>query len=177
MSVYNPQNSQSFLQELENMSTDIREIKATFTTSAAATQAALDAANAAQAAADLADSKAVAAQDSSASNLESIQNAEQSISSMNQAMVRKFGPIAIAANQFVLNSTTGFYEYLLEHGLQDEAVDVEVLDAQREKQLIQTIGVDAYGVKLELSASDVSSNSWPLYAVAFGRTGSTVPTI
>lgn len=150
------------------MSTDIRATKQAIADNLAATQAA-------QAAANTAQSSAVAAQNTSDTNSASIQSALDTIAVNAGAMVRKFGPVAITAAEFTLNSISGFYEHLLTHGLLDEAPDVEVIDSQREKQIIQSIGVDANSVKLELTVSDVANNAWPLYAIVFGKSGSVLP--
>ena len=157
------------------MSTDIRATKQAIADNLAATQAAQTAANTAQAAANTAQSSAVAAQNTSDTNSASIQSALDTIAVNAGAMVRKFGPVAITAAEFTLNSISGFYEHLLTHSLLDEAPDVEVIDSQREKQIIQSIGVDENSVKLELTVSDVANNAWPLYAIVFGKSGSVLP--
>lgn len=158
------------------MSTDIRATKQAIADTLAATQAAQAAANAAQAAADTAQSSAVAAQNTSDTNSASIQSALDAIAVNAGAMVQKFGPVAITSSEFIQNTFSGAYEYYLSHGLNDEAPDVEVLDSQREKQIIQSIGVDANSVKLELTASDMTDNAWPLYAIVIGKPGSMLPT-
>lgn len=150
------------------MSTDIREIKN-------ALESTQSVANNAQLVATAAQLAANTAQSTSDTNASGIQSALDTISLNASQMVRKFGPVAINASEFTLNTTSTFYEYYLAHGLGDEAPDVEVIDSQREKQLIQSTGVDGNSVKLELTASDITDNEWPLYAIVIGKPGSVLP--
>ena len=161
MSVYNSQSSNSFLQEIEIMSTDIRALQQIAADNLAASQTAQATANTAQATASI--------------NTDSIQSALDTIAINAGAMVRKSNPVAIASNEFVLNASSGVYEYVLTHGLNDEFPDVEILDSQREKQLIQSVGIDANSVKLELTAGDIAQNAWPLYAIVLARPGTVLP--
>lgn len=171
-----PQQTLQILNGIDlDMSTDIRAIKQTAAQLLAATQAAQQTADNAVLAANTADSKAVTAQSVADTNAQEIQAAMTAIADNAANSVQKAGPIAIEADEFTLNSFSGFYEYYLSHGLNDEAPDVEVIDAAKEKQLIQSSGVDANSVKLELTADDIAGNQWPLYAIVIGKPGSVLP--
>lgn len=150
------------------MSTDIRATKQAIADNLAATQAAQLAASNAQLAADN-------AQSLSSVNSSGIQDAITNMNQIAGLMVQKFGPASIAASAFTLNAASGYYEYVLTHNLNDEAPEVNVVDAQRERQLIQDTGIDENSVKLELAPEDMTSNAWPLYVTVLGKPGSTIP--
>jgi hypothetical protein len=162
MSVYNPQIPQSFLQELENMSTDIRQQKKDIADAKAAAQAAQGTANNALNVGQVAQSVA----DAAASALQVISGTIETISA---EMVRKFNSDAIPQSAFVLDPVTGYFYATVSHMLGDVAPDIEVYDADKDKQRIQSIIVDNNTIKLELDSEDMASNSFPLTCIVLGK--------
>jgi hypothetical protein len=176
MSVYNPQTSQLFLEQLDTMSTDIRAQKKAIADALLAAQSAQGTANnavmignTAKATADAATTignTAVAAADAAATAVQVISGTVQTISA---EMVRKFISQPIDAASFVLDVVSGYYYATVSHMLGDAVPDVEVYDNDKDKQAIQSILVDNNTIKLELTAADMQSNAFPLTCICIGK--------
>jgi chaperonin cofactor prefoldin len=147
MPVFNP-NSQILLEQLQTMSTDIRTQKQKIEQAIALGQAAQNAADAA------------------ASAVQVVSGTVQTISA---EMVRKFTSQPIQSAAFVLDEVSGYFYATVSHLLGDAAPDVEVYDSDKDKQQIQSIIVDSNTIKLELSAADMASNSFPLTCIVLGK--------
>ncbi len=175
MSVYNPQTSQTLLEQLDNMSSDIREQKKIAAEAKAAALAAAQAAQAAQGTANTALSTGQAAQSIADAAASAVQIVSGTVQTISAEMVRKFTSSPIAAAAFVLDAATGYYYATVSHLLGDAAPDIEVYDADKDKQRIQSIIVDNDTIKLELDAEDMASNSFPLTCIVLGK-NTPVPT-
>ncbi len=139
----------------EIMSTDIRAQKKAIEDTLAAAQAAQSSANTAQGAADT-----VAA---------SLQNAVGTIQTISTEMVRKFTSNPLSSNDFYLFTENGYFYATVNHGLNDSTPDIEVYDNDKEKQSIQSMVVDSNTIKLELSANEMATNSFPLICICVGK--------
>ncbi len=93
----------------------------------------------------------------------------RTVQTISAEMVRKFtsGPIAAAA--FVLDSVSGYFYATVSHMLGDAAPDVEVYDNDKDKQSVQSILVDNNTIRLELSANEMATNSFPLTCICLGK--------
>jgi hypothetical protein len=170
MSVYNPQIPQSFLQELENMSTDLRQQKKDVAAAKAAAQAAQSTANTALVTGQTAQSVA----DAAASAVQVVSGTVQTVSA---EMVRKFTSAPIAATSFVLDVARGYYYATVAHMLGDSAPDIEVYDNDKDKQRIQSIILDNNTIELELDADDMATNSFPLVCIVLGKNSPVQPVL
>lgn len=144
------------------MSNDIRAQKL-------AAKAARDAALSAQSTANTALNVGQAAQsiaDAAASALQAISGTVVTISA---EMVRKFNSEDIPQSAFVLDAVSGYFYATVSHMLGDAAPDIEVYDADKDKQQIQSIIVDNNTIKLELDPDDMASNSFPLTCIVLGK--------
>jgi hypothetical protein len=155
MSVYNPQIPQSFLEQLEVMSTDIRAQKKAIADALAVGQAAQGTANTAQSAAEAAAS--------------ALQVVSGTVTTLSAEMVRKFKSEPIAAASFVLDAVSGYFYATVSHMLGDATPDIEVFDNDGDKQAVQSILVNNDTIKLELSAAEMASNSFPLTCICLGK--------
>ena len=163
MSVYNPQINQSFLEQLDIMSTDIRSQKLAIAAVKSEAIAAQDTANNAMSVGQLAQQ-----------GVDTISNTVSavigSVETLSGEMVRKFTSQPIEFSAFILDPVRGYYYATVSHGLSDAAPDIEVYDNNKDKQRVQSIIVDLNTVELELDAEDLSHNSFPLTCIVLGKT-------
>ena len=162
MSVYNPQH-QSFLEQLDTMSTDIRQQNADL---AAARAIAI----AAQNTASNATSIGLAAQQAADTVSNAVQIITGTVDTLSAEMVRKFKSGPIAAVAFELDAVAGYYYALVSHMLGDAAPDIEVYDNDGDKQRIQSTIIDSNTIRLELDSEDLASNAFPLTCICLGKT-------
>ena len=162
MSVYNPQINQSFLEQLDIMSTDIRQQKKDL---ALVNYAATAAQNTATSAVSIGQAAQAAADAVSTT----VQTVIGTVETLSGEMVRKFTSGPIESTAFVLDSARGYYYATISHLLSDSAPDVEVYDNNKDKQRIQSIIVDLNTIELELDAEDLANNSFPLTCIVLGK--------
>lgn len=145
----------------------IQSIEATSVTIAAdkAAQDALNATNATAIAA--AQTAAQTAQTAANTNASGIQSALGVIAATASEMVRKFTR-PVLATEFRVDDD-GFYKATVTHNLGDKTPDIEVFDAQGEKQLVQSIARGRNNIELELTSSNMTDNSWPLQVIVMGK--------
>ncbi len=74
-------------------------------------------------------------------------------------MVRKFTSNPLSSSDFYLFPENGYFYATVNHGLNDSTPDLEVYD--NDKQEIQPMVVDSNTIKLELSANEMTTNSFP----------------
>lgn len=170
MSVYNTRINQSFLEQIEIMSTDIRQQKKDIAAAKAAAQVAQGTAQDAQGTAANAVTIGQAAQQAADLVSGAVQVITGTIETISVEMVRKSNSGPIAATAFILDAVRGYYYATFVHGLNDAAPDIEVYDADKDKQRIQSIIVDNNTIELELDAEDLASNSFPLTCIVLGKT-------
>lgn len=169
MSVYNPQINQSFLEQLEIMSTDIRQQKKDIAAAKLAAQTAQGTALTAQGTATNAITIGQAAQQAADAVSTAVQTVVGTVETLSVEMVRKFTSQPIEAAAFVLDAVRGYYYATVSHGLGDAAPDIEVYDADKDKQRMQSLIVDNNTIELELDAEDLASNSFPLTCIVLGK--------
>jgi hypothetical protein len=169
MSVYNPQTSQSLLEQLEVMSTDIRAMKKAAADAAAAAQVAQSTANTAQSAANIAQSAANTAKSVADAATAALQTITGTVQTISAEMVRKFTSEPIESSAFVLDAASGYFYATVSHMLSDPKPDIEVFDNDGDKQAVQSILMDNNTIKLELSANEMATNSFPLTCICLGK--------